>query len=383
MVFAVAAILLIVFAGVVAYVRKKHLYIWMPSYFRNPPASALTSEPIDVMLLLVDHFELAGKKERLDAWVTRYPELAARHHDADGRPPQHTWFYAIDLLHQHELPAIRDLVDQGLGEVELHWHHSHSDSAQYRHDLREGLFALQQHGFMRPYLSGQTACFAFIHGNWSLGNSRGAEFCGIDNEIEILLEEGCYADFTFPALFCAAQPNDPNRILYAKDDGNPKSYDRGRPARVGVSPQSDELQIFQGPLTINWRDWRFSWHPAIEDGDINRSKSHDLPARIDSWIRRRVHVADKPNWCFVKLFCHGAQDYESVLGSETDRMLDYLERNYNDGRRYRLHYVTAREAYNIVRAAEDGRDGDPNEFRDYVIPHPQRRKAIEVPACAE
>lgn len=63
-------------------------------------------------------------------------------------------------------------------------------------------------------------------------------------------------------------------------------------------------------------------------------------------------------------------DHQSVLGDATDRMHTYLERHYNDGVNYRLHYVTAREAYNIVKAAEDGKAGDPDEYRDYVLPHP-------------
>jgi len=49
-------------------------------------------------------------------------------------------------------------------------------------------------------------------------------------------------------------------------------------------------------------------------------------------------------------------------------MFSYLEKAYNDGIRYRLHYVTAREVYNIVKAAEDGMTGDPHQYRDYRIP---------------
>ncbi len=40
---------------------------------------------------------------------------------------------------------------------------------------------------------------------------------------------------------------------------------------------------------------------------------------------------------------------------------------------FRLHYVTAREAYNIARAAEAGRSGDPNDYRDFLIPPPANR----------
>jgi hypothetical protein len=59
---------------------------------------------------------------------------------------------------------------------------------------------------------------------------------------------------------------------------------------------------------------------------------------------------------------------EAATGSEFDETLDYLERNYNDGRKYVLHYVTAREAYNIAMAAVDGRSGNPANYLDYVVP---------------
>ncbi len=38
---------------------------------------------------------------------------------------------------------------------------------------------------------------------------------------------------------------------------------------------------------------------------------------------------------------------------------DAIDREFNDGRRYRLHYVTAREMFNIVRAAEAGETAIP------------------------
>jgi hypothetical protein len=47
-----------------------------------------------------------------------------------------------------------------------------------------------------------------------------------------------------------------------------------------------------------------------------------------------------------------------------------INREFNDGERYRLHYVTAREMVNVVRAAEAGRYGNPGEYRDYMLPPP-------------
>jgi hypothetical protein len=47
-----------------------------------------------------------------------------------------------------------------------------------------------------------------------------------------------------------------------------------------------------------------------------------------------------------------------------------LTTRYNDGVRWRLHYVTAREMFNIAIAAMEGREGDPGHYRDHVLPPP-------------
>jgi hypothetical protein len=51
-------------------------------------------------------------------------------------------------------------------------------------------------------------------------------------------------------------------------------------------------------------------------------------------------------------------------------MYEYLHAKYNDGVHWRLHYATAREAVNLVRAAETGKTGDPDPYRDFEIPLP-------------
>jgi hypothetical protein len=55
-----------------------------------------------------------------------------------------------------------------------------------------------------------------------------------------------------------------------------------------------------------------------------------------------------------------------LLGRALDETLSYLERAHNDGARYRPHYVTAREVYSTVRAAEARCSGDPSRFRRWV-----------------
>ena len=361
-------------ALVFIYVKKKNIDVWLYSYLKRLFIKVDTKgEPVDIMLLFVDHFEMNGHADRLDAWNTGYPKIASKHKDFDGQHPKHSFFYAMDLMHEHELEALQHLVKDGYGEFELHWHHDHDDENSFVEKLNNAFDIFHKYGYMKPYKEGQKACFSFIHGDWSLGNSRGENYCGVDNEITLLKQAGCYGDYTFPALFNEAQPPFINNIYYSDNNDKPKSYFQGRDAKVGIKESNDEFMVFQGPLNINWRDWRHKWHPTIEDGDISRFPTHDNPRRIDSWLRQKIHVEGQPNWQFVKIFCHGAQDHKSVVSDTTDRMFSYLEEKYNDGKKYRLHYVTAREAFNIVKAAEDGKKGNPNEYRDYVIPHPLKR----------
>ena len=356
--------------------KRRYVTNWIGAYLEYEASRLFVREPagpVHVIFQLVDHFELAGKAPRLAEWMTKYPRLASRHADADGVCPKHTWFYALDLLREDELEPLRDLVQAGFGEMELHWHHSHETPGSFRKKLRDGLKVFQKYGFMRPTADGREGCFGFIHGNWSLNNSRGSEFCGVDNEIELLKQAGCYGDFTFPALHSPAQPAMVNAIYYAGFTPGPAGYFSGRRAEVGIGEAENEFLMFQGPLTINWRDWRFGWHPTIEDGEVGMKCTHGERVRVDAWIRQGICVLGRPEWLFVKAYCHGGQDHAAVLGDATDRMFSYLESAYNDGSNYVLHYVTSREACNMVKAAEAGKTGDPGQYRDYCIPHPLQR----------
>ena len=101
--------------------------------------------------------------------------------------------------------------------------------------------------------------------------------------------------------------------------------------------------------------------------------------RVDMWIDAGVHVAQRPDWIFVKMWTHGAQSDGYIaanLGVGMDAAMFYLEAKYNDGTNYVLHYVTAREAYNVARAAAAGQTGDPVQYDDYEIkPYVANRRA--------
>ena len=80
-------------------------------------------------------------------------------------------------------------------------------------------------------------------------------------------------------------------------------------------------------------------------------------------------VAGRPDWVFVKVHTHGARaaNREAYFNRHAESLHTLLRDRYNDGASWRLHYVTAREAYNIIKAAEAGRSGNPGDYRDFLI----------------
>src|SRR5205823_12360085 len=175
-------------------------------------------------------------------------------------------------------------------------------------------------------------------------------------------------DFTFPATWREAQPSIANTIYDATDDAQAKSYNYGVRLRVGQKPTGD-LMIFQGPLVVVGSWDILHMFTVVEDANIHSSIPL-APWRMDAWVRANIHVEGRPEWVFVKLSGHaGASrpEADATLGSNFDSAMSYLEQHYNDGKKYILHYVTAREAYNLARAAQAGQSGDPVQFYNWEV----------------
>ena len=365
--------------GLYMVLRLRNMQIWMADYLRRRSPPPVTG-PVHVMFCFVDHFEpmwkgadLDTERARVDRWCRDYRALAGRHRDADGRPPQHSFFYPEEEYRKEHLDKVASLCADGFGEIEIHLHHDNDTEANFRECMSRFAKTLnEQHGALPIDPETGQIQFAFIHGNWCLDNSRkDGRWCGLNNELILLRELGCYADFTLPAAPSEAQTSTVNRIYYAKDDPHcAKSHDTGIPVRVGGQASGD-LMIIQGPLGLNWKSRRMGIIPRIENSDIRRS-SPPTPDRVDAWVNAGIHVEGRPEWIFVKIHTHGTQepDMDTLLGEPSEQMHRYLEERYNDGVRHVLHYVTSREMYNIVKAAEAGMTGNPNQYRDYALPPP-------------
>lgn len=362
--------------------RRKNVATWIGAYLRQDwraPAPPATTRHL--MFCFVDHYEPGWEQPsyetecaRVARWHEDYPKLCEGHRDADGRAPVHTFFYPEEEYRPEHLNALADLCRMGLGEIEIHLHHDNDTEAGLREKLRRftELLATRHDALPRDAASGQPR-WSFIHGNWALDNCHpSGTGCGVNNELIVLREEGCYADFTLPAAPDPCQTSTINRIYYATDDPHrPKSHDAGVRVAVGRPAQGD-LMIIQGPLGLMWHNRKFGLVPRIENADV-RTSSPPTPARVDAWVETGIHVEGRPEWIFVKVHTHGTQerDIGTLLGPKMAEAFSHLEAKYNDGREWKLHYVSARETYNIIKAAEAGLAGDPNAYRDHLIPRPR------------
>jgi hypothetical protein len=377
----IACLVLFAAGAVLQILRRRHVLQWLPGYIRLrvgrlPPATG----PTHIMFCFVDHFEPAWKRPGLEIetgrvarWCRDYPLLARRFTDADGCHPKHTFFFPEEEYRFEHLESLCKLCAQGFGEIEVHLHHDGDTSEGLRRKLAQFTRLLHStHGALSKDRRDGEIRWAFIHGNWCLDNSRpDGRWCGVNDELLVLKDGGCYADFTFPSAPSDTQPATVNSIYYATDDPHrPKSHDKGERVAVGGS-QAGDLMLVQGILGFDWSSRKFGLLPRIENSDI-RAGQPPTAARVDRWVRLAPTVLGRPEWKFIKIHTHGAAEKQAdvLLGRPLERMYEHLTTRYNDGRQYVLHYVSAREVYNIIKAAENGESGDPGTYRDYVLTPP-------------
>jgi hypothetical protein len=364
-------------------IYQKHLYIWVGEFFRRRRYlrkimnSVSPSLDRHILFCLVDHFEpiSAGstrdeERARIQDWLKRYPILARKHRDSDGVAPQHTWFYPCEKYDSEYLDNLVSLCRQHLGEIELHLHHGNDTAATLKARICDAIEAFGKHGALVTQGAQSIHAYGFIHGNMALDNSMNdAALCGVNNEISILAETGCYADFSMPTAPGISQSRRVNAVYYAKDKPDePKSHDWGIEVESG-GQASDDLMIIPGPLAFDVQRRKWGIIPRIENAELQGSNP-PTEDRIRNWVRQGIHVKGRPEWIIVKISCHGAEDRsrDVILGDIADRMYSCLEREYRDKRGVSLHYVTARELYNIIKAAESGKGGNPGEYRNFKIP---------------
>ena|SRR5579863_1556035 len=336
----------------------RNAHIWLPGYLKTRVSRH--SPPKRAWLAIADHYEPGWghadwetQQRRVRAWVESWPGIAEKHRDSQGNPAQYTFFFPEDQYHPGLLDSLRPMVEQGIGDVEVHIHHGGEGERVFVERMSGFLNHLEnRHGMLRRY-NGRRM-FGFIHGNWALDNADpSGKFCGLNNEITLLRDMGCYADFTLPCPHTQSQAHMVNTIYWATDDPQrPKSHDRGIPVRPGEPPRGD-LMIVPGPLGINWKESRRAWAPKIEVGELAGNHGPSLH-RARLWLANAPRIGAD---VFIKLYAHGAPEKNAgpMLGGYLQGTFDCLSRVCAESN-VELHYVTTWQMWNAIEALRKRQD---------------------------
>jgi hypothetical protein len=352
---------------------------WLLSYLTHTPArrSPRTGERVCLLLCIADHFEpevggasVREANQRVEDWCRVYPQRFAQFRDSDGMPPRHTFFYPLEDYRPKYLEDLAGLCRQGFGEVEVHLHHDRDNAQALRARLLEYKELLaREHGLLARHRRTDEIAYGFIHGNWALDNSRpDGRWCGVNGELAILQQTGCYADFTMPSAPSPTQTRKINSIYRAVGDPqHSKAHDRGIDIGRGRAP-ADALLLIQGPLLLNWQQRKYGLLPRIENACLQANQPPDAQ-RLQLWLRACVQVPTRPDWFFVKLHTHGAPEGNArmLLGEPMVHFHRLLAERARADAAFSYHYVTAREMVNLVRAAETGWTGSVAAARDFEL----------------
>ena len=370
MVWMVASVLVVLglaAVGAIGILRMRNMQYWLASYWSSRRRRARPfQDETTVFVCLADHFEPFGGgvsrqkgEERVRRWLTTYPRIAERHSDSIGRRPQHTFFYPLEDYDSATLDQLAGMARDGFGDIEVHYHHDNDTADALATVLSRFARTLhERHGRLRTESDSGVPVYAFIHGNWALDNSRpDGRWCGVDNELDVLVATGCRVDFTMPSAPSDTQTRKINSIYFARGQpGQRKSHDQGRDVAVGEWARPGELLLVQGPLGLNWRARKLGLIPRIENAEV----SADAPAtleRVRLWARLAPRVQGADQYVFIKLHTHGATDETSaaLLEGGLETLWSALEREFRDRSGFRLRYVTAWEMYSSIRDVAQGR----------------------------
>lgn len=372
-------------AGKADKLKRTLSYAWkcLPPYSWQRLTRRRHRGNVHVIVCLADHFEpsslegnFAGyapahvQRERVENWCNEYPKSFREFRDSDGRPFVHTYFYPAEQYERDLVQQIADLCHLGWGELEVHLHHGLTgpDTPEMiRRQLVSFRDALaRDHGCL-SYVRGDTAPkYAFIHGNFALANCANGFACGVDDEMRILAETGCYVDMTFPtSAFHPAQISKINALYECALPLNQRApHRRGDDLRAGRAVARFPF-IVQGPWALDFDRHARNGIGRVENGALTASNPPSM-RRWKLWKNAAIAVAGRPDWLFVKLSTHGMYpgQTEVMLGEITRRFVRELL-DGSESRHETLHFVSAREMANIALAACDGREGNPSDYRDY------------------
>ena len=359
--------------------RKRSLDRWLVPYLlqrgrrlRRPHG------PIHVLICIADHFEpRMGNVLRRSRSVARremgratIPRCSGSFRDSDGRTPRHTFFYPIEEYDAEHLDALAGLCRAGYGEVEIHLHHDNDTAENLRETLAGGPGSLPIPSWpARPRPEDRPARFRLHPRQLGAGQFAARRpMVRRQQRARRPARDGLLRRFHVPL---GPQP-DP-----AAQDQQHLLRDRRSPAAPLARPR-DRRRDRAG--TRRWPDA----DPGPARAGLARPPLGPVPAhreRLSPGQSAAAHRSPgplaqgaspgpgRPDWFFVKLHAHGAPEssHEVLLGEPMVRFHQDLADRARRDPDFHYHYVTAREMYNLVKAAEEGWSGTVAEALDYHL----------------
>ena len=332
----------------------RHADIWLAPYLRDRARKRMRgTKPKRAWVAITDHFEPLGSGasigtalSRVAQWRDKWPRIADdAPRDANGKRPQYSFFYPQEEYRRDLLDGIAEIVRLDIADVEVHLHHDHEQRESFIRKVSEYSRCLvNDHGLLRQH-KGRTV-FGFIHGNWALDNSRpDGECCGLNGEIALLRDLGCYADFTMPSAPSPTQGRVVNQIYWCTNnqDNRSRSFDHGIEATAGGGKRGDLLMI-TGPIGLRFGERMM---PRLETGEI---AGYDMPTplRVRRWFDLAPTIGED---AFLKIYTHGAPEHN--IGPLLNGGLSDLYRMLAEDAEKRgieVHWATAWQMYQAADA---------------------------------
>jgi hypothetical protein len=231
------------------------------------------------------------------------------------------------------------------------WLHKHStdqlDSDRFREGLRRSLYAI------REETSLPLKKWAFIHGNWALAGSD-PSICCLEDEIQSLMDEGCYGDFTFPAGRSHCDPTIKQVPYSCKPITGRKSYDL---------PEADPSEVSLGKYSLKSKDRFLIWNSEIKSDyssldyyyQPNCDRFREAEQMIKVWLEKSVVIDSclyikthsHSMWSGYRL--HEAGNLTPHTYGDVVKLFDLLSRVV-DYAKIQIEYVTVNEIRDIFEA---------------------------------
>lgn len=325
---------------------KKPIFI---NLNKNPSKSVHNNSlPVNIYLSFCNYFhpfsggvsqEIA--EHRVVTWCKEYSKLSKLHIDSSGNHPIHSFFYSEADYNPRLLDVLYRLHKEKLSDVEILISHIEEPLDNFKHKIEEFRDALfHHHGFLRKSAEGSIIYGFATEMKNIYGNKNIARNDAIFRKVSILLETGCYADFSL------VNKKIHREYLKIINCSLKKSSVSGLSETFSDDSIIKDLRLILGPAASSWLNRKWGIFPYLETGEISAIRNFE-PFRINSWLQNCIKIDTDTTNLFIKLHTFGGldQNIRYLLGENGLHQMFTCFEKYCTNNNFVLNYVSAYEMY--------------------------------------